>query len=83
MKASVFAVILGLVVLCACSFAEDEQDQFVSPNELLKSMFVESRHEFTPEVEGRYCQKWMWTCDSKRACCEGLRCKLWCRKIIG
>nr|P61230.1 RecName: Full=Kappa-theraphotoxin-Ps1a; Short=Kappa-TRTX-Ps1a; AltName: Full=PaTx1; AltName: Full=Phrixotoxin-1 [Paraphysa scrofa] len=29
-----------------------------------------------------YCQKWMWTCDSARKCCEGLVCRLWCKKII-
>uniref|UniRef100_A0A482Z851 Kappa-Theraphotoxin-Sfo2a_1 n=1 Tax=Selenotholus foelschei TaxID=1905327 RepID=A0A482Z851_9ARAC len=83
MKASVFAVILGLVVLCACSFAKDEKDQLVSPDELLKSMFVESRHELTPEVEGRYCQKWMWTCDEERKCCEDMVCQLWCKKRLG
>nr|B1P1B6.1 RecName: Full=Kappa-theraphotoxin-Cg2b; Short=Kappa-TRTX-Cg2b; AltName: Full=Jingzhaotoxin-46; Short=JZTX-46; Flags: Precursor [Chilobrachys guangxiensis]ABY71666.1 cystine knot toxin [Chilobrachys guangxiensis] len=83
MKGSAFAIILGLVVLCACSFAEDEQDQFASPNELLRSMFLESRHELIPEVEGRYCQKWMWTCDSERKCCEGYVCELWCKYNMG
>nr|P60273.1 RecName: Full=Kappa-theraphotoxin-Gr2a; Short=Kappa-TRTX-Gr2a; AltName: Full=Toxin GsMTx-2; Short=MTx2 [Grammostola rosea]P61231.1 RecName: Full=Kappa-theraphotoxin-Ps1b; Short=Kappa-TRTX-Ps1b; AltName: Full=PaTX2; AltName: Full=Phrixotoxin-2 [Paraphysa scrofa]1LUP_A Chain A, GsMTx2 [Grammostola rosea] len=29
-----------------------------------------------------YCQKWMWTCDEERKCCEGLVCRLWCKRII-
>nr|P0C2P4.1 RecName: Full=Kappa-theraphotoxin-Gr2b; Short=Kappa-TRTX-Gr2b; AltName: Full=Voltage sensor toxin 2; Short=VSTX2 [Grammostola rosea] len=29
-----------------------------------------------------YCQKWMWTCDEERKCCEGLVCRLWCKKKI-
>nr|C0HJJ7.1 RecName: Full=Beta/kappa-theraphotoxin-Gi1a; Short=Beta/kappa-TRTX-Gi1a; AltName: Full=GiTx1 [Grammostola iheringi] len=27
------------------------------------------------------CQKWMWTCDQKRPCCEDMVCKLWCKII--
>nr|P0DQO2.1 RecName: Full=Mu-theraphotoxin-Hsp1a; Short=Hsp1a; Short=Mu-TRTX-Hsp1a [Homoeomma sp.] len=26
-----------------------------------------------------YCQKFLWTCDSERPCCEGLVCRLWCK----
>nr|P83476.1 RecName: Full=Beta/omega-theraphotoxin-Tp2a; Short=Beta/omega-TRTX-Tp2a; AltName: Full=Protoxin-2; Short=ProTx-2; Short=ProTx2; AltName: Full=Protoxin-II; Short=PT-II; Short=ProTx-II [Thrixopelma pruriens]2N9T_A Chain A, Beta/omega-theraphotoxin-Tp2a [Thrixopelma pruriens]5O0U_A Chain A, Beta/omega-theraphotoxin-Tp2a [Thrixopelma pruriens]6N4I_E Chain E, Beta/omega-theraphotoxin-Tp2a [Thrixopelma pruriens]6N4I_F Chain F, Beta/omega-theraphotoxin-Tp2a [Thrixopelma pruriens]6N4I_G Chain G, Be len=29
-----------------------------------------------------YCQKWMWTCDSERKCCEGMVCRLWCKKKL-
>nr|P85117.1 RecName: Full=Beta-theraphotoxin-Gr1a; Short=Beta-TRTX-Gr1a; AltName: Full=GrTx1 [Grammostola rosea] len=29
-----------------------------------------------------YCQKWMWTCDSKRKCCEDMVCQLWCKKRL-
>uniref|UniRef100_A0A482Z7V3 Kappa-Theraphotoxin-Ct2a_1 n=1 Tax=Coremiocnemis tropix TaxID=1904443 RepID=A0A482Z7V3_CORTR len=82
MKAAVFAVIFGLVCVC-CRPAPFAEDQFASPNGLLKSMFVESIPELTPEVEGRYCQKWMWTCDEERKCCEDMVCRLWCKKRLG
>nr|BAN13518.1 GTx2-1-2 [Grammostola rosea] len=76
-----FFVILGLALLCAYSFALEEQDQLSLRNDLLTVMFAENS-ELIPETEERYCQKWMWTCDEERKCCEGLVCRLWCKKKI-
>nr|P0DQO6.1 RecName: Full=Lambda-theraphotoxin-Ec2b; Short=Lambda-TRTX-Ec2b; AltName: Full=Kappa-theraphotoxin-Ec2b; Short=Kappa-TRTX-Ec2b [Eucratoscelus constrictus] len=26
-----------------------------------------------------YCQKFLWTCDTERKCCEDMVCELWCK----